>query len=79
MKIKLLSYITRKSENKKENKRPELSNSEITYLIKFPSKVTRFFYFHFFILKWPSYEKLAMKSKFDLTWFYDIIICNSVL
>ena len=44
---------------KKENKKPELNNSEILYLIKFPSYVTRFFYFHFLILKWPSYEKLA--------------------
>ena len=34
----------------KENKKPELSNSEIKYLIKFPRYVTLFFYFHFFIL-----------------------------
>ena len=54
---------------KKENKKPELSNSDIIYLIKFPSCVTRFFYFHLFLLKWPSYEKLAMTSLFDLTRF----------
>ena len=41
---------------KKENKKPELSNSKIIYLIKFPSYATRFFYFDFFILKWPSYK-----------------------
>ena len=41
---------------KKENKKPELSNSKIKYLIKF-----------------PSYEKLAMTSQFDLTRFYDVI------
>ena len=62
----------------KENKNPELRNSEIFYLIKFWSYLTRFFYFHFFIAKFPSYEKLAMTSQFDLTRFYDVIICNSV-
>ena len=36
------------------------------------------FYFHFFNLKFPNYEKLAMTSQFDLTRFYDVIICNSV-
>ena len=63
---------------KKENKKPELSNSEVINLIKFPSYITQFFYFHFFILKFPSYEKLAMASQFDLTRFYDVIIRNSV-
>ena len=44
MKIKLQSYITRKSEDKKkENKKLELSNSEIIYLIRFPSYVIRHF------------------------------------
>ena len=76
MKIKLSSYKTRKS--KKENKNPELSNSEIFYLIKFSSYLTRFFYFHFFIVKFPSYEKLILTSQFDLTRFYDFIIHNSV-
>ena len=33
-----------------------------------------FFYFHFFILKFPSYKKLAMTSQFDLIRFYDVII-----
>ena len=63
---------------KKENKKPKLSNSEIKYLIKFPSYVTRFFNFHFFILKFPSYEKVAMMSQSDLTRCYDVIIRNSV-
>ena len=40
--------------------------------------MTRFFYFHFFILKYPSYEKLAMMSQFELTRFYDVIIHNLV-
>ena len=60
---------------KKENKKPVLSNSEIIYLIKFSSYVTRFFYFHFLN---SSYEKLAMTSQFELTRFYGVIICNSV-
>ena len=77
MKIKLQSYVTRKS-YKKENKKPELSNSKIIYLIRFPSYVTRLFYFRFFNLKFPSYEKSAMTSQFDLTWFDDVIIRNSV-
>ena len=47
---------------KKENKKLELSNSEIKYLVKFPSYVTRVFCFHFFILKFSSNEKLAMTS-----------------
>ena len=55
---------------KKQNKKLELSNSEIIYLIKLPSYVTRFFYFHLFNLKWPSYGKQAMTSQFDLTRFY---------
>ena len=79
MKIKLPCYVTWKSQRKKkENNKPELSNSEIIYLIKFPSYVTRFFYFHFFILKFPSYEKLAMTSQFNLTRFCDVITPNSV-
>ena len=52
--------------------------SKIIYLIEFPSYITRFFYFHFFILKFPGYEKLAMMSQFDFTRFYDILIHNSV-
>ena len=60
-----------------ENKKPELSNSGIIYLIKLLSYITRFFYCYFFILKFPSYEKLAMTSQFDLSRFYDVIICNS--
>ena len=59
-------------------KKPELSNSKIIYLIKFPSYVTPFFYFHFFILKLPSYEKLAMTSQFELIRFYDVIIRNLI-
>ena len=47
------------------NKIPELPNS-------------LFFCFHFFILKFPSYEKIAMTSQFDLTRFYDVIIHNLV-
>ena len=42
--------------SKKENKNPESSNLEIFYLIKFSSYLTRFFYFHFFIVKFASYE-----------------------
>ena len=45
----------------KENNKSELSNSEIIYLIKFPSYMTRFFYFYFFI-----YEKLV-------TWFFNSV------
>ena len=63
---------------KKENKKTELSNSEIIYLIRFLSYVTRFFYFRFFNLKFPSYEKLAMTSQFDLTRFCDVITRISV-
>ena len=63
---------------KRENKKSELSNSEIIYLMKFQSYVTRFFSFHFFILMWPSYEKLAMISQFDITRFHEVIIRNSV-
>ena len=59
---------------KRENKKSELSNSEIIYL----SYVTRFFSFHFFILMWSSYEKLAMISQFDITRFHEVIIRNSV-
>ena len=51
------------------SKRPELSNSVIIYLIRFPSYVTRFSYFRFFSLKFPSYEKLAVTSQFHLTRF----------
>ena len=49
-------------------------------LIRYPSYITQSFYFfnHFFSLKFPSYEKLAMASQFDLAPFYDVIICNSV-
>ena len=47
---------------KKQNKKPELSNPEIIYLMKFPSYVTCFSYFHFFILKCSSYKKLAVTS-----------------
>ena len=43
--------------SKKGNKKPELSNSEIFYLVKFSSYLTRFFYFRFIIVKFPSYEK----------------------
>ena len=72
MKIKLSSYITGNFQiKKKENKKPELSNSEIIYLIEFPSYVTQFFHFYLFILKFPSYEKLAMTSQFGLTRFYN--------
>ena len=63
---------------KKRKEKSELSNSEIIYLIKFQSYVTRFFDFHFFILKFPSYEKLAVTSQFDLTRFYGVVIRNSV-
>ena len=74
MKIKLQTYITLKIKNKK----PEFSNSEIIYLIRISSYVTRFFYLRFFNLKCPRYEKLAMTPQFDLTRFYDVIIGNLV-
>ena len=76
--MKLQGYILGSLKINKENKNPELSNSEIIYLIRFPNYVTRFFYFRFFNLKFPSHEKLAMTSQFDLTRFYDFIIRNSV-
>ena len=63
--------------SQKENKNPELSNSEIFYLINFSSYLTQFFYFHFFLVEFLSYEKLALTSQFDLTPFYDVIIRNS--
>ena len=47
------------------------------YLTRFPSFITRFCFIRFFNLKFPSYEKLAMRSQFDLTRFYDVIIRNS--
>ena len=59
----------------KINKKLELINSEIIYLIKLRNSV---FYFHFFILKFLSYEKLVMTSQFDLTQFYDVVIRNLV-
>ena len=50
----------------------ELRNSGFSFsfffLFKFPSYTTH---------KFPSNEKLAMTSQFDLTQFYDIIIRNS--
>ena len=55
---------------KKENKKPDLSNSEIIYLIRFPSYITRFRYFRFFNLKFPNYEK----NSYDVT-----VWLNSVL
>ena len=48
------------------------------WLIRFLSYVTRFFYFHFFSLKFLSYEIIAMTSQLDLTRFYEVIIRNSV-
>ena len=64
MKIKLQSNITRKSKNKKkENKKPELSNSEIFYLIRFSSYLTRFFLFSFLYCKVSELRKIS----FDVT------------
>ena len=40
--------------------------------------MTQFFYLQFFILKFVSYEKVAMTSQFDLTQFYEDITRNSV-
>ena len=57
------------------NKKLELINSEIIYLIKLRNSV---FYFHFFILKFLSYANLAMTSQFDLTQFHDVVISNLV-
>ena len=48
------------------------------YLRKFLSYMTQFFYLQFFILKFLSYEKVAMTSQFDLTQFYEDITRNSV-
>ena len=80
MKIKLPSYKTWTCLNKKkkEKKKPESSNLQIIYLIKFASYINWFIYFQFSILKFPSYEKLAMMSQFDVTRLYDVIIHNSV-
>ena len=33
---------------------------------------------HFFIPNFPSYEKLAMTSQFELTRFHDVITRNSI-
>ena len=71
MRIKLRNFEIKK----KEKKNPKLSNLEVIYLLEFLSYVARLFYFHFFNL---SYKKLAMASQFELTWFYDIIVCNPV-
>ena len=60
-----------------EIKKPNLSNLEIVYLMRFPIYVAQSFYFHFFSLKFPSYERFSMTSQFDLNRFYDIIIRNS--
>ena len=62
----------------KENKKLKFSNSEIIYLIKLPSYVTRFFHFHYLIPKFPSYKKLGLTSQFDSTRFNDVIISNLV-
>ena len=48
-----------KIELKNENKKPELSNSKIVYLIKLSSYVTCFFYFHFFHSKVPELQKIS--------------------
>ena len=56
----------------------DLQNQKNSINIKFPSSVTRFFYFYFFILKFPSYLKLVMASLLNLTPFYDVIIPNLV-
>ena len=49
--------------SKRENKNPELGNSEIFYLIKFWSYLTRFFYFHSFYCKVSKLRKIS----FDVT------------
>ena len=48
-----------KIELKNENKKPELSNSKIVYLIKLSSYVTCFFYFQFFHSKVPELQKIS--------------------
>ena len=73
MKVNFRVTEPRNLKIKKENKKPELSNSEIIKLIRFPRYVTRFFYFYFFNLKFPSYVKLSMRSQ-----QIDLIIRNSV-
>ena len=79
MKTKLQIYITRYIlKSKKENKKSDLNNSEIIYLIRFLSYVTWFCYFRFFNPKFSSNEKLVMTSQFDLIRFYDVITRNSV-
>ena len=77
MKIELL-HNSEILKSRKENENLELSNSEIFYLIKLSIYFTRFFCFHFYIVKFPSYEKLTLTSQFDLTRFDDVIIRNSV-
>ena len=54
----------------------ELINSEIKKISELRN--SGFFCFHFSVLKFPSYEKLAVASQFDLTQIYDVIIRNSV-
>ena len=61
-----------------ETKIPELRNSGILVLLS-KDKISGLSNSEIlFSSKIPSYEKLAMRSKFDLTWFYDVIIRNSV-
>ena len=83
--LKLAEWVKLKSTSLKSHKwmlfffEPTIEAKTISErLIRFPSYVTRFFYFHFFNLKFPSYKNLAMTSQFALIWFYDVIIRNSV-
>ena len=83
--LKLAKWVKLKSTSLKSRKwmflffEPTIEAKTISErLIRFPSYVTRFFYFHFFNLKFPSYKNLAMTSQFALIWFYDVIIRNSV-
>ena len=48
-----------KIKKKKENKKPELGNLEITYLLRFPSYVTRFFLFSFFQPKVSELRRIS--------------------
>ena len=85
MKIKFPSYISWKSQNKKKKKKKKKEKKiRVKELRKFlfnkifELRNSVFFYFYFFILKVPSYEKLAITSEFKLTRFYDVISNNSV-
>ena len=59
MKIKLPSHKLENLKMKKENKKPQLSNSKIIYFIKFLSKRNSVFLFSFFHSKVDELQKIS--------------------